>query len=217
MKWTSVSLAVRAATGLCGGSGNSMELEPKATEDTEERNGRDSIAVLELLNKWCQISNDSEDEDEDDEENDSDDDKNEPLVEIMTTSGLSPLILACGDGLCNIVKYLLINMNAEPNSQNKTGFAPLHAASRGGHDAIVLYLLENGADLSIEDENGWTSLHFAAQQGHATTCSLLCQQSGSGVNDFMNIKNIRGESAARIAFKWGKQDVLDVLSYYEEY
>jgi hypothetical protein len=34
--------------------------------------------------------------------------------------------------------------------------------------------------------------------------------------DLLRIKNVNGESAARVAFKWGKVDVLDALSYYEE-
>ena len=80
---------------------------------------------------------------------------------------------------------------------------------------MVALLLDSGADLSVEDEHGWTSLHFAAKEGNVSTCSFLCQHS-SGNLDFMHIKNTRGESAARIAFKWGKQEVLDALCYYEQ-
>ena len=88
----------------------------------------------------------------------------------------------------------------------------LHAAARSGHDAILMLLLTHGSDLSIEDENGWTCLHFAAQSGRVSTCSLLAREGGM---ELMEIKNVLGESAARVAFKWGKADVLDALSYFE--
>ena len=171
MQWTTLSLAVRAATN---------------TKPTMEVH--DNVYVLELIRKYS------------------------PDVEVMTKSGLTALIIACGDGLLNIVIYLIEVYGAEPNAQNETGFSPLHAAARSGHDSVVMALLGRGGDLSIEDENGWTCLHFAAQQGHVSTCSLLAQQGGK---DFFEIKNVMGESAARIAFKWGKADVLDALSYYE--
>ena len=219
MNWTNISLAVRAATssaagaggtGGTGGTGGAGGAGGAKDNDTAG-GGRDSIAVLQLLAKWCGSGGV-------DSEND-DDDGHEPLVETMTKSGLSPLMLACGEGLINVAYYLLTSMHAEPNSQNTTGYAPLHAAARGGHDAVVSLMLEQGADLSIEDENGWTSLHFAAKEGHVSTCSMLCQHlypsGGTLCSDFMSIKNVRGESAARIAFKWGKQEVLDALSYYE--
>ena len=128
-------------------------------------NSEEWFAVLQLLAKWCGSGGV-------DSEND-DDDGHEPLVETMTKSGLSPLMLACGEGLINVAYYLLTSMHAEPDSQNTTGYAPLHAAARGGHDAVVSLMLEQGADLSIEDENGWTSLHFAAKEGHVSTCSMM--------------------------------------------
>jgi hypothetical protein len=59
-----------------------------------------------------------------------------------------------------VCEYLIDVMGAETNAQNETGFAPLHAAARGGADAVLSCLLLRGGDLSIEDVNGWTSLHF---------------------------------------------------------
>ena len=201
MGWTLLSLAVRAATmtreerdkqvggGGGGGGGGGRGAGGEGKEGEEEEDPRDSVVVLEMVRKY------------------------EPDVEMFTKSGLSPLILACGDGLLAVVEYLLDAFQCDPNSQNDTGFAPLHAAARGGHDAIVLSLLRHGADLSIEDLEGWTSLHFAAKAGHATTCGTLVKEGGK---DLLSIKNVRGESAARVAFKWGKSEVLETLSYYEE-
>ena len=190
--------AVRAATmtreerdrQVGGGSGGSSGSSGgEGEEGKEEEDPRDNVVVLEMVRKY------------------------EPDVELFTKSGLSPLILACGDGLLAVVEYLLDAFQCDPNSQNDTGFAPLHAAARGGHDAIVMSLLRHGADLSIEDLEGWNSLHFAAKAGHATTCGTLVREGGK---DLLSIKNVRGESAARVAFKWGKTCVLETLSYYEE-
>jgi ankyrin repeat protein len=180
---------VGGGSGGSGGSSGSSGGEGEGEEGKEEEDPRDNVVVLEMVRKY------------------------EPDVELFTKSGLSPLILACGDGLLAVVEYLLDAFQCDPNSQNDTGFAPLHAAARGGHDAIVMCLLRHGADLSIEDLEGWNSLHFAAKAGHATTCGTLVREGGK---DLLSIKNVRGESAARVAFKWGKSEVLETLSYYEE-
>jgi hypothetical protein len=56
--------------------------------------------------------------------------KYHPDVELFTKSGLSPLLLACSDGLVAVTTYLLETCHCDPNSQNDTGFAPLHAGMK---------------------------------------------------------------------------------------
>jgi ankyrin repeat protein len=39
-------------------------------------------------------------------------------------------------------------------------------ASGNGHDEIVSYLIEAGADLNLQNETGNTALHWAALNNH---------------------------------------------------
>src|SRR5437016_14658156 len=50
---------------------------------------------------------------------------------------------------------------------------PLTWAAHGGHDEIVNYLLDQGADVREHDNTGWTSLHLAVELGHFSTIQLL--------------------------------------------
>jgi len=82
---------------------------------------------------------------------------------------LTPLMLACSNGLLKHVSYLL-EKGANPYFQTKNGRNPIYFAIRGGYINIVKYLLENGyfdirKKVAYEDSRGvqgeLTCLHFA--------------------------------------------------------
>ncbi|KAH0562829.1 hypothetical protein GP486_002544 [Trichoglossum hirsutum] len=49
----------------------------------------------------------------------------------------------------------------------------LHCAASGGHEPLVKFLLERGADVRQSSTQGWTAIHFAAWGGQATLIQLI--------------------------------------------
>ena len=76
---------------------------------------------------------------------------------------------------------------------------------------MISLLLSRKADLAIEDVEGWTSLHFACQAGNVAAVLEL------GGEEFCGIKNVAGEVAARVAFKWGKIEVVELIASFEQW
>ena len=193
-KWTALTFAVRAVshdevsgekTNSSGGNG-AVDAGSKSFTD-------DKPNMLDFLRALC---------------------KHEPDPEVLTTSGLTPLLLAASDGALAAAAVLLDNAGADPNAQNDQGFAPLHAAARSGNCDLISLLLSRKADLAIEDVEGWTSLHFACQAGNVAAVQLLLELGGE---EFCGIKNVAGEVAARVAFKWGKIEVVELIASFEQW
>ena len=53
---------------------------------------------------------------------------------------------------------------------------PLHSASERGHEKIVSFLLEKGANPNLRTILGNTALHFAAEKGHLCVLETLLAQ-----------------------------------------
>mmetsp|Transcript_541 Transcript_541/g.1260 ORF Transcript_541/g.1260 Transcript_541/m.1260 type:complete len:195 (-) Transcript_541:44-628(-) len=63
-------------------------------------------------------------------------------------------------------------------NEQKFGKAALHHACEEGHEEIVKFLLENGANVNLQSEKGlwrYTSLHLACKAGHEAIVDLLIQ------------------------------------------
>lgn len=72
-----------------------------------------------------------------------------------------------------IVKYLL-EKNAKVDSiGGDLNSTPLHWATRQGHLASVVLLMNAGADPQIKDAEGCSSIHLAAQFGHTAVVAYL--------------------------------------------
>ncbi len=61
------------------------------------------------------------------------------------------------------------------------GWTPLVYAATGGRDAVVAYLLDQGADVNAPSPNGTTALMMAVREGKASTVELLVKR-GADVN-----------------------------------
>ncbi|KAL8723928.1 MAG: hypothetical protein Q9166_008219, partial [cf. Caloplaca sp. 2 TL-2023] len=92
-------------------------------------------------------------------------------VDMRDDAGETALHKSAGRGDLKIVDELLrYQVNADSkteciNAQNKSGTTPLMAASKRGMAGCVLALLENGAEVDIQDNMGGTALHEAAARG----------------------------------------------------
>ena len=59
------------------------------------------------------------------------------------------------------------------DEENENGETPLHVAAQTGADAIVLRLLEAGADPNQADSGGHTALSIARRMGYSSIVALL--------------------------------------------
>ena len=67
------------------------------------------------------------------------------------------------------------------NTRFEDGQTPLHLSSIYGHSAIAKYLLETGAETSVQDSAGATPLHESIRYGHIDIAQMLLD-SGANVN-----------------------------------
>ncbi|KAF9145605.1 hypothetical protein BGX30_007940 [Mortierella sp. GBA39] len=62
--------------------------------------------------------------------------------------------LAASDGDLAAVKTFINEKGVSINAQDEFGYSALHAAASYGHKELITYLLENSADVNIQDPEG---------------------------------------------------------------
>jgi ankyrin repeat protein len=65
------------------------------------------------------------------------------------------------DGWMAAVKYLVEELGADVNARDGDGYAPLHHAAARGHDEMILYLIEKGADITVVSRRDQTVADMA--------------------------------------------------------
>ena len=85
-------------------------------------------------------------------------------------------------------------------------WTPLHWASSNGHEKIVSFLLDAGADMESQDSAGWSALFWASFRGHATALRLLL---GKGTNHLLQDKG--GWTALHWAVSAGRENTVKIL------
>jgi uncharacterized protein len=88
------------------------------------------------------------------------DDRPVPKVSAAKASA-ADLVKAAGAGDLPKVKELVAE-KAKLDGRGQHGYTPLTAAISGDHLDVALYLIEQGADVSLEDKNGTDPLRWAA-------------------------------------------------------
>ncbi|OQR82816.1 ankyrin-2-like, partial [Thraustotheca clavata] len=78
------------------------------------------------------------------------------------------------------------------------GSTPLHNASENGHEKIVEFLSQSGAQIDIKNNNGSTPLHQASGNGHEKTVEILLQ---NGVT--IDLRDNNGMTAMHRAIEKG--------------
>jgi ankyrin repeat protein len=139
-------------------------------------------------------------------------------VDIGKESGdRTPLLEAAGQGHVDVVK-LLISKGADVNARVK-GLTPLllacawgqmPAGPPGDKTKTIHILLENGADVNVQDESwlktGRTPLMYAVMQGNAALVQALL---GKGAT--LDLKNKDGDTAVSLAKKDGLEYIAQLL------
>jgi uncharacterized protein len=127
-------------------------------------------------------------------------------IEVRTLQDESPLMLAALKGYVDICEKL-IDRDADVN---KPGWAPLHYAATGGHDAVVLLLLENAAYIDAASPNGSTPLMMAAHYGTASAVRVLLD-AGADVS----VKNDLGLTALDFAMRGQRPESAAIIAEFQ--
>lgn len=93
------------------------------------------------------------------------------------------------------------------NIQNKYGWTLLHITIRRDRREMVVFLLENGADINKIDGVGWTPLMEAIMDDMTDLVKLLVEHGAD-----KSIANARGVTAPMLAQKFGRVDMYEYLS-----
>jgi ankyrin repeat protein len=123
-------------------------------------------------------------------------------VDARTRYGDTPLMGAALAGQLEIAKRL----RAKGAELDYPGWTPLIYASTGGHDAVVTFLLDQGANINAESANGTTALMMAAREGKGRTVDLLVKR-GADVNH----RNENNVSALDWAKRGNETEMVAVL------
>jgi hypothetical protein len=86
------------------------------------------------------------------------------------------------------------------------GNVPLHVASSKGDLGLMNYLLQNGAEVNIQDIFGNSPLHYAADKGKRSAVELLIQ---AGAN--ANLQDFRGNAPLHLACANNDIDTVKLL------
>ncbi|KAK5632949.1 hypothetical protein RRF57_008664 [Xylaria bambusicola] len=94
-------------------------------------------------------------------------------LDIRSIYGTNALHLAARDGNVGIIAHLLqaganIDVNEHPR-----GWTPLFEAAVNGCMEAVQYLIQHGANATLEDCMGWTAKELATYRGHLAIAELL--------------------------------------------
>ncbi|KAL5702070.1 hypothetical protein ACHQM5_027333 [Ranunculus cassubicifolius] len=131
------------------------------------------------------------------------------IANIKDSIGLSAIHMAALQGNLNIFKFLIGDLNLNPDVQEThRGKTPLHLAITQGYLRSAVYLVKMGANPDIVDDTGASSLHYAAALGNKKLLHSLVSR-GANV-DALSIDGTPLESAAR----HGNQEAVELLLNY---
>ncbi len=86
------------------------------------------------------------------------------------------------------------------------GRTPLFWAAYGGAEPVIRYLVEQQADINVQDERGWTPLHAAASRNRAEALKTLLDLGAK-----KTAVDKEGNTPVHIAAQGPNQDAIDVL------
>jgi ankyrin repeat protein len=89
---------------------------------------------------------------------------------------------------------------------DKNGNTPLHHASANDNVKIVRHLLNEGANVNVQNNDGNTPLHFAAEKGRLGVIRLLLERRAD-----VNVQDKDGNTPLVSAAVGGHVDVVRVL------
>ena len=113
---------------------------------------------------------------------------NKADVTVQICEGRNVYHMAACDGYLQILQALILHNNDYINDGDKNNITPLNYAVHKGHLEIVIYLLSNKADVTVQTDDGWNVYHIAAYNGNVQIMQALILHNNDYIND-VNKKN----------------------------
>ena len=127
------------------------------------------------------------------------------------SDGVTALQFACGNGLLEIVKAIVLKFPRAVNGPiSSQSIFPLQYASLNGHTHVVEYLLQNGADPNVCAADGATALIVACIYCHVDIAKMLLD---AGADP--NMVSEDGYSALMMASSNGYSEMVRLLLNYK--
>lgn len=132
-------------------------------------------------------------------------------VQVEYHQGFTPLHAAIGEKQTEMVEFLLKH-GADPNSTHSAGKSPLYEETPlfgcvlGGHCNVTEYLIDQGADLQIQNKDEWRPLHVATYNNEEDLARLLVDRAAS-----LEVRDNRGMAPLHLAAEEGNAEVLGCL------
>jgi hypothetical protein len=98
---------------------------------------------------------------------------------------------------------------SNPRYRSDYVVSPLMLKAQAGKREELQKLLQEGANPALQDEDGNTALFYAAREGEAAAVRVLAEHDGT----LLSHRNKRGETAATVAARSGKEHALMTLIY----
>lgn len=127
-----------------------------------------------------------------------------PLMIAEKSSNPEPIIKAIEQGNTEEFLKLFKNSYVKYFKQYKNMY--LWVASKHGQDAIVRFLLENGADVNTKNGTDWTALMCATVYGHASIVHQLLEKGAD-----VNIRNNSNWTPLMYARYYGQTSIVQML------
>ncbi|KAK6176679.1 hypothetical protein SNE40_014932 [Patella caerulea] len=134
-----------------------------------------------------------------------------PEVVNVEFKGVTPLILACHQGVTGVVEELL-NKGADINKLDHKGNTALVAALVGKERHIAKLLISRGINVKTVPKDNKTALYCAALHDYGDVVRLILQKGAD-----MNIQDSDGDTALHVAIYKGCDDAIRSLCESQNY
>jgi ankyrin repeat protein len=102
----------------------------------------------------------------------------EIVAQARFADGMTPWHLAVKQGNIALVKKMLATAKVTINAPTPSGETALHIAAQAGDEAMVTFLVDHGADVSMLDQCDKSPLDVAIEHGKIATARLLAARPG---------------------------------------
>lgn len=136
-------------------------------------------------------------------------------ITAQNRRGATPLHIAAEKGFDGMFRQLQqvwrgSRFDKAVNIIDRSGSTPLHGAAANNCQAIIRILLDEGANIAVDNVRGKTPLHLAAEKGHDVVVKLLMEH-GAAADKAAEFHDRAGNTPLHSAAKNGYEAVVKVL------